>query len=241
MKFDKAVSLGLNCQCRYNISRILLNRTKLKKDNVSTKDPYDYGTHFFDWSVSPLDSVIKILNSDFQNTFMLENLKLVPLNENEQTVLDQGSGCEYPHIFEKTKFGNCSRKDLERDFEKAKQKIDPLVDKTKALLSSNERALFVVTGNSKAQDLLNLNSAIENYRDSNYMILHTTWKNKFGFEDSFRVENERFIVKPITHTPYPGDFNSWDEAFSDIDLELPLDKNPLRVTLAWLRKIALRG
>lgn len=221
MFFNKAISIGSNCQSRFNISRTLLNRTQRLNKGI-TKN-YDYGSYFFDWSVTPIKSCINILQNEFQDILMWDNLEIIQLNEKEQTVLDKATGCTYPHSFPNTQIGKCNYQLLKDSYPEVKKKMDYLIEKTKKTICSDMNLLFVLTGNHAVLDLKNLGRTIDNYRNSeNYKILYTPWVNKVNFDESLNIkEDKRFIVRPITHEVYPGHFPSWDDAFNDIKLDLP--------------------
>ena len=59
MHFDIAISVGSNCQSRFNISRVLFSRHSDDKKLFSLQDPFvksiDFGSFFFDWSVTPIN------------------------------------------------------------------------------------------------------------------------------------------------------------------------------------------
>ena len=227
MTFDIAISLGNSCQSRYNISRTLYLRARGRDDGFSIGENRksflvpDYGSFFFDWSVTPIRSVIAILNSNFKNVLELENLQINTLPNGLQTILDQATGCSYPHTFPQTEVGNCTPIILSESYGQIKEKYEYVVKKTIEVLSSDKHLLFVLNGNHSDEAVLEVCDAIELYTEK-YQLLYTPWSNWpiYG-ENSTLKKDSRLIIRPIKHEPYPGDFRSWDKAFDGIDLKFP--------------------
>ncbi|MAA72657.1 MAG: hypothetical protein CL679_13130 [Bermanella sp.] len=220
MHFDIAISVGSNCQSRYNISRVLFSRYSDDKKSFSLQDPLvksrDFGSFFFDWSVTPVHSSKQILCRDFKDVLELENLKIASLNDGTQTIIDTASGCSYPHTFPKTQTGECTTDLLEEAYPKVRDKYDYIIHKTKEVFRSEKKILCVLTGNHADNDVIELCDIIEKLT-SNFSLLYTPWENKTGFDEVDNTNfDSRIIKRPIKHAPYPGDFNSWKSAFNGI-------------------------
>lgn len=223
--FDIAISLGKTCQSRYNISRTLYKNKYGNDDGfyVNDKNNKDYGTFFFDWNITPINSVVSILRNQFSGVLEIENLCIKKLNNGKQTVLDDRYGCSYPHAFPETREGNCTYESLRKSYGAVKEKYNYLIEKTVNTLLSNQVILFVLTGNHAEEEVLELCIALEFYT-SNYKILFTPWNNKSEYLENYQTlsNDERFIVRPIVHSPYPGNLASWDEAFDGVKLRAPV-------------------
>ncbi len=220
MHFDIAISVGSNCQSRFNISRVLFSRHSDDKKLFSLQDPFvksiDFGSFFFDWSVTPINSSKQILSQNFEGVLELKNLKISNLNDGSQTIIDTASGCSYPHTFPKTQVGECTTEILEKAYPKVRDKYDYVINKTKEALSSDKKILCVLTGNHADHDVIELCDIIEQLT-SNFSLLYTPWENRQGFNEIDNTNyDSRIIKRPIKHEPYPGDFNSWEKAFHEI-------------------------
>ncbi len=225
MIFDIALSIGMDCQCRYNISRTLYIQANGNDDQFfigrNRKNVVDYGSFFFDWNRTPIRSAISILSSRFEGVLELPNLHINELPNGNQTVIDKETGCSYRHIFSKTQSGTCTSNDIYKEYEAIKQKYDYVKKKTLDVLTSEKNILFVLTGNHPHYDVLELCDVLSEFTE-NYMLLYTPWKNKYGYKKQSLLDQDlRIIISPILHAPYPGDFKSWDHAFKDIHLKTP--------------------
>lgn len=223
--FEIAMSLGTNCQCRYHISRILYIRANGSDDKFfigpRRKEVVDYGSFFFDWSFTQIKSTISILTNNFESALELENLQIVTSHNGKQTILDSKTGCRYPHTFPKTKVGEYTSELLCQSHGPIKQKYDYIIKKTQTVLKSDKNILFVLTGNHSRKDVLEVCKAIELHK-KDYKLLYTPWMNKPGYIlDPVLAEDERVIIRPIIHEQYPGNCQSWEKAFENLDLRIP--------------------
>ena len=229
MIFDLAISLGINCQCRYHIARQLYARahssTKgftMDELNITGKDS-DYGSFFFDWSVSPLASVIKLLNNGFDQVLQRKNLTIKAIDSDANTVVDTFTNFEYPHTFTH-KLGKITHTEamIDKHYPQVKEKYTYLKNKTLTALHSNKNLLFVLLADSPDYErLLQLSKALEQYT-SRYKILYAPIKNSAKFHVNDEIANDsRFLVRPIRYQEYPGDNASWADAFTGLNLLPP--------------------
>lgn len=220
MKFDLAISIGINCQCRYNISRTLYRNAfgSDKGFRIGSKllAEIDYGSFFFDWSVTPIHSAISVFENAFEGVLKCDNLQLRELADGTQTVVDVASGCEYPHTFPKTNVGKCSYELINSSFEEVSKKYMYVADKTLQALHSNAQILFVLTGNHASGDLCDVLSRYT----CNFQVLYTPWENMPGFS-GMPIQNPKVIQRPIQYAKYPGNLESWNIALHGIKLQRP--------------------
>jgi hypothetical protein len=223
VKFDIAISLGACCQPRYHISRILHvarhgNDSDFRIDEQS-RTSGDYGSHFFDWSVTPTQGLLKVLSSDFSGVLRLANLRIKRLNDGKQTVLDEATGQRYPHTFSGTGTGSLTEQALEMQYAEVKAKYDYLVAKTRGLLDSNRRILFVRCGFVGDRALAKL-LALLGARVADFSLLYVPWTRALKENDPSVMDN-RVIHRPSEHAPYPGSCAAWTRAFEGISLSPP--------------------
>jgi hypothetical protein len=223
LKFDIAVSLGATCQPRYHISR-LLHVAKHGSDadfrideNGGTSQ--DYGSHFFDWSVTPTKGLLRVLGSDFRGVMRLANLRILQLDEGKQTVLDEATGQRYPHTFKGTQTGSLTAQELAIQYPDVKAKFDYVVDKTRRLLDSKRRILFVRCGFVPDASLAKL-LALLGARVADFSLLYVPW-SRTAEENDPSVMDRRVIHRPSEHAPYPGSSAAWTRAFEGISLAPP--------------------
>jgi len=225
MKFDIAISIGRNCQSRYQISRTLYIRKHgtdsgfFLGNNRNTSN--DFGTHFFDWSVTPVDGLIKILDSDFKGVFRIENLDVTNRNNGKAQVIDRLTGLKYLHDFPYGKQGTINSEELPFYYPRVKEKYDYLVGKTKRLLASNNNILFVLCGRARDVQLKEIIRLLEK-KTSKFTILYLPWTNKnFREIGNDLQQHPRIIYRPIIKEAYPGNNICWEQAFSGIEIMQP--------------------
>jgi hypothetical protein len=223
VKFDIAISLGANCQPRYHIARHLHvakhgNDTDFRIDEHGQTSE-DYGSHFFDWSVTPTQGLLKVLRSDFSGVMQLANLRIRRLDGGIQTVLDEATGQKYPHTFKGTQTGSLTRQDLEFQYPQVKAKFDHVVGKTRRLLDSGRRILFVRCGFLPDSLLLKL-LALLGARVTDFSLLYVPWSPSPKMND-LSVMDARVIHRPGERAPYPGSCAAWTKAFEGISLAPP--------------------
>lgn len=230
--FDLAMSLGGNCQTRYNISRTLYLRREGNLDgfrlgeNANTAN--DYGSFFFDWSISPATSVTKIIERDFTDCLSLENLRIETTPSGKFAIRDTHTGCLYPHIIPNADTENDYYHNLLTRFSVISSKYRHLAQKTKATLKDAKLAkLLVVNGHNNLAEILNLYHAISAYAvNFSFLYAHAGAQN----DNTKALQDAGIIVHPIAKAPYPGDFNSWDEALSGVELKDPNQTSEARST-----------
>lgn len=223
--FDLAISLGSACQTRYNISRTYY-RTKFGTyAGFDSKSPpaekFDYGSFYFDWSISPIDSVIAILQDRFSGDFRLEDLSIFEQAGGSKSVLNLRNKCQYPHLLEGFDKKIC-QESLDENFSAIKEKYRYLADKTLQAMNSSKRILFVLNGNHARRSLENLEEALQGYPcKSAILYLPVKGRPEFSTDQQALLDSSIWIVRPVLHKPYPGDLNSWASAFEEIQLITP--------------------
>lgn len=228
--FDIAISLGATCQSRYHISRTLWEQyykgkqTEKFKVQMNRRSNYDYGTYFFDWIISPPESVTKVLREKFSRFLNYEDLRFELMENGIKAVKDLHTGLMYIHCFEGCINGDIDYKSLKQQIFTVKKKYTYLRQKTLSLFAQKIKILFVRFGTITIKEIEELIDIFDNkYKIENYNILYMPWKNRNSFpdDDTYFLEKEKIIYKPINWKPYPGCANSWDRAFENIILQTP--------------------
>ena len=105
-RYDKLVSIGRYCQTAYQLRRFTNNTT----------------ASFFDWLGTPHDGLIRVLQRDFLDCFLLENLVL---SEDGLGVVDQTNGIDFRHTFSNPRYSHSiDLKIFALNYEVARQKAD---------------------------------------------------------------------------------------------------------------------
>lgn len=225
MKFDTAISLGSDCQSRYNLSRAIFNQKFGTYDGFNQKNSqiknFDFGTYYFDWNISPIGSVIRILKNRFSEGFSLEKLEIFDLPNGSKSIINTQTGCMYPHLLQS--YGqDISHESLEKYFPEIDNKYRYLANKTLAALESKKNILFVLHGNHSADRLNELVATLNEFScDFKILLTPVSDSNNYSPETPTKLTDSNWIIKPIVHKPYPGDLLSWAKAFRDINFSLP--------------------
>ena len=226
--FDIAVSLGLYCQSRHNISRVLWERRTHRAEqgedfdlNGKTTEDYDFGSFAFDWCISNPAGIRKCLAKDFEGMFELENLTIANHPELKPSARDAFSGFFYPHAFSRPREGRLTLQRVAAQYDLAREKHDHVIGKTRKLLNSDLNILFVFSGTVGPKVLANLIGSLD-ARTRNYRILYCGWADDRQIIDVDAEEfGGRLISRPIEHLPHPGDPASWDRAFEGLEILPP--------------------
>lgn len=245
MKFDVAISLGSACQSRYHISRRLWIQ-KYGKKRVSEfalhehyKSRHDWGSFYFDWSVSSLAGVNSTLRSKFANVMVWENMKLEDLKqinpnacEGSKVLIDSSNGFSYPHALQGQQDGTLTYKSFELQFDDFKSKMKYLAGKTLDMMTPSKSILFVRCCYGNAKEFEELIDIVENdYNLVNYKILFCPFIPDPNSGDEHHAYFEKnvtaiehlapMIVRPIRRKEYPGHIEEWEKVLSDFEFTLP--------------------
>jgi hypothetical protein len=165
VRFDIALSIGYNCQPRYQITRIVEGRVSagigLAPGSARPMARRGYGTHFWDWSITPIQGAVRTLREGFGRTFLRENLTIEPgpTEASQNSVVDAYTGFKYLHEFTRSD-GRITEEAIEREYPVVRAKFLQLATKTTALLDSRKRILFVRYGPSRPSEVQELLDAL---------------------------------------------------------------------------------
>ena len=250
--FDVAISLGFNCNARYQISRFLSERVINNGPEFYLSDAVnldeaikqDYGTFFFDWLVTSSTALVRVIESDFDDVFLRENLKIIHTHD-WPAVLDVHTGIEYLHLLPWGRHHEMSQEVLNEIYESEYSKIQYLIDKTRKLISSEKKILFIYFGRLSIFEMYKLTSLLEK-RVKNYKLLHipfymNQWERigcyifRFKFRFNYRcggnmgyslsfLKRRIKLTKPMRYEGYPGKNAKWDKILKEYDLGRLIDK-----------------
>ena len=126
--YDYVIPLGGNCETSWNI-----------------RNYFGYSHAYpFDWWITPFDSLLKILQDDFQNLLNPANIEII---RNNETVI-----CNYYKILHHHDFKRDDQEkvieDIEHQVLTLRQKYDYLISRFRADASS-KKVLFIRNGDCK--------------------------------------------------------------------------------------------
>ncbi len=225
MKFDLAISLGLNCQSSYHILRTLYLRKFGSTTGFSIWTARDSGLGrgrcFFDWAVTPERALLHLLKQQFEGTFQPRNMRLKQLDNGKQTVVDDISGCTFPHDFAANRGNSLTQEDVLAVLPEVQDRYDRIKVYTINLMRSANAKLYVLYGNLSSDGLIDLFQMLDRY-DENYSILLLETKNRDGQELQHLPLHyrDRLITRQIRQQAYPGNIEDWEKAFNGIELAL---------------------
>ncbi|GAB2191913.1 hypothetical protein MAH1_35220 [Sessilibacter sp. MAH1] len=221
--YDVALSLGTDCQTRYNISKyIYLKNGGASSEFLLTekrKNVSDYGSFFFDWCVSTLEGVCRVLEGDFSNVLLLENLFIEETSHGTQHVVDKYTGFQYPHSFPGSQDNKLTYDILTEHYPLFLEKTAYIINKTRSVLNSSKRKLLICRSNDSCE-------VVENFLNlicSNYSNFHLVYINS-SKEDSFLSLLDKYHcvdLYQMTRQKYPGCYEDWENILSNYELTLP--------------------
>lgn len=215
--YDHYVSLGENCEAAFNFRRIL------------GKDI----SYYFNWLVTPLDSLIDIIENDFKDDFEIGNL----YHKNNQIIMitDKRYNISHHSPFKEIE-GQLSGSDFETIYKNHKDKLSLFKKRFRALAQSKLFVLYFIkagelTGTTnvrikcaKLRDIM-----LNHYPDHKFNIVVLQEKNRLELQwDEPRIFN-RYLDRFAPYNNVP-DYHkeSWDRIFS----EFPLNPGAMERTIA---------
>jgi len=121
--YDRIVSIGSNCEVTWNI-----------RNHFSTDKAYP-----FDWWMTPLHSMIELLDAQFTGLFDKKNICVPP---DLKTVIDKKYNIMHHHDFQRDEAGLIVSNKIEEQLSSLKQKYDFLAKRFKDDLDG-KRILFI--------------------------------------------------------------------------------------------------
>lgn len=244
LTFDVVISLGFNCNTRYQISRILYKRQFQESDGffVGVRERNgvefrDFGAFFFDWLITSFDSLFYILESDFSDVFLRENLEIIETHD-WPALKDRKTGVEYLHFLPWEEHDTLNECVLNERYFNEKLKVDYLINKTRNLLDGKYKVLFVYFGLASSSSIIKLLKILDGRVDDYHVLYLAFTDNTIKFEklrsyctyvkvmllklisnrffNFLSVNLAKLTIKPVSYTGYPGDERVWDNAFKNI-------------------------
>ena len=221
MKFEVAISLGLNCQAKYHILR------RLYLSRFGSADGFEVGalgklgiTHercYFDWCVASWHAVIGALENRFAHIFEERNMRIEDFDDGRQTVIDDAYGCAFPHDFSANRGVTLTPRHVDAMLPGVREKYRHIVANTIERMSSSQSRVYLLYGNIAAHALADIFDAIDRY-DEGYRLLLAGTNPERDYRQLAPRHAERLLYRPVIHAPYPGHLESWENALQDIDL-----------------------
>lgn len=202
--YDYYVSLGYNCEVAFQFRRVLGRDV----------------AYMFNWMVTPLDSLHRIVANDFEGSFLKENIEVTA---DPDMLLDRAYGIRFHSPFRKELGRDLSGPRFEALYEQFQGKIALFKERFRGLAASRHRVLYVVkTDEERARERLAA------FRD----LMRTRWP-EHDFEIlalQLRGKEEPAWPEPRLHNRYmrrfaptsdapDGHLASWDKVFAEFPLK----------------------
>jgi len=219
-KYEQYVSLGRDCQARYQIDQVFNSRSPV----------YEPSKSFFDWLWGAgMDGVIKTIGNNME--ISRDNL-IIKMVRDAPQVYDQSTGYYFQHDFKFTSEAYLNMEvathEMLNQLDSFISKYSHLADKTKRYFVKSEHVLFVYYGILSC-DLVEKFYAVAQHISSmdgvrppsllNIIPSNVAVDSKLErFKDSLcqrTVNNERVLG---TADEWMGDDMSWSKAFEDFTL-----------------------
>ena len=209
--YDTYISLGTNCEAGFQLRRIGHNESS-----------------FFRWTLSPYRSTFNLIENDFQDLYLPENLVPVWDNMVEDTkykisfhskLLSKQDQNSQQRVF-------LDSYDFEQTYQEEYRKIKYLVQKWYDLVNSDRSVLYIIKQEQhgskyNAKKLLDLFEA--KYPHHQFAIAYIQHQDKqdapWEYTKLHNIYFPRFA--PIDHADC-GDLNSWNELFTRFPLKQQL-------------------
>lgn len=220
-KYDNIISLGCNCEVKHAILRRLwidsfgndlgfsLRSDRLPKSVISR--------YYFDWSWSKntIDSVIAVLDYDFDLSFTSDNITFFETSNGRLEVMHKITKMIYPHDF--TYDNNILIKSsVENELQLVNHKMHAIAQKTLSCFTDSSRILFVLYDNSPFDDVLKLIEKIESkFPMLEFDLLWVFNDNRIKLHKI--IYNNHIVFKyKVNKVNSPGDLDGWFNAFDEV-------------------------
>jgi hypothetical protein len=215
--FNLAISLGMNCQSRFHISRVMWERGGNPPElfSLPSKDTakFDYGSFFFDWTwMNDLTGVISLLKNRFRNSFDRDDFELRMI-ESAYEAHNRRYGLFFTHAFQLASDPHAS---FSEQFEAVREKYTYLAEKTMRSMSKKNSILFVLCGPIDRGEFAQLFAVIrDTYQLDNPMFLLCPFSNG-PYRSTISFANDHVLIRPIEWERWPGSTTGWNNAFSGL-------------------------
>ena len=203
MRFDIAISLGEACQTRKQLS------IELEKRFGSDAGG---GAFFFDWLARDqgLGGVCRAITSGFElrrEDFTARGIR------GHVRLYNVRYGLTFQHDmrFAAAQPGPAADSELDAAYPALAAKYEHLARKTRDVLASNAKVLFLLCGKVTLAEAEGLALVL---RGVDFKVLHMPYTNR----QQAGVQHPDFIVSPIHFVTYPGHTESWANALAPFDL-----------------------
>lgn len=133
-----AVSLGEDCQSTFQIRRYLKEHVPVPSgwiDTASESAPQGFIPFPLDWLITPLQSLLQAIDSDFSGFLLRDNLEFVDV-EPAPYILDKGYGTIFYHFFDRNE-------NFLKDYEIVAAKFEKSLKNWRETLHSGKKIVFV--------------------------------------------------------------------------------------------------
>lgn len=201
--YDHYISLGVNCEAAFNFRRIL------GKDIA----------YYFNWLVTPLSSLHQILENDFKNDFLKENLYYK--GNQISMVTDRAYDISHHSPF-KNIGGDLSGEEFDVLYKSQVEKLDLFKKRFFTLTNSKLKVLyFIKTSEDNAKEKsIGIKNLIQNkFPNHNFdiVVLQESHKSEAQWNENNIFNRYLARFSPYNNVP-DTDSDSWDLIFKEFPL-----------------------
>lgn len=193
--YDAIINLGGDCQPSYQMYQNGLRKYALPFDSL----------------ITPCDSLLKIIEEQFDDFLNKENLELI-IQGNQKFIIDKKYNIRLIHDFK-------LEEDYLNDYEIIKEKYERRINRFMELMENSRSILFIrkVINLKQANRLAKMIEWLYPHLDFTILALDGTDEIKQAW-NIYKVEN-RFLRQPNPYV-WKGDTQAWKEIFQEMGLEL---------------------
>ena len=212
--YDNYISLGSNCEVGFQLRRWLGR-------DVAT---------FFNWLVTPLDALVKVIEADFAGVYAKENLR--PTGD-EEMIFDAGSGLKFHSAFRKELGRNLSGPRFDELYAESAAKYAMLAQRFRTLAQSSNRVAYLVktTDEEARHKTMAVHDVLKaHYPDHNFTLvaLQTSDREEADWGEA-NVRNRYLTRFADPSRAHDGHVPSWDRIFSEFPLRAEAVKRVITI------------
>ncbi len=201
--YDNYVSLGSNCEPAFQLRRLL------------GRD----AAFFFNWLVTPLDTLVAVIASDFAGVYAKENLQPTA---DAGMVLDVGSGLKFHSAFRKELGRNLSGPRFDELYAESAAKYAMLAERFRTLARSTSRVAYLVKtadAEARAKTVMLRDVLSDRYPDHDFtlVVLQTSDREEADWGEA-RIRNRYLARFADFSRAHDGHVPSWDRIFAEFPL-----------------------
>ena len=209
------LSLGQNCEVAHQL-RLWREEISQHSQLQAIDGRLPSGSHFFDWTISPIEGVIKCVETNFSHVFERESLEVTEKTDSNgyNYVIDRGAGIMFQHLFTRER-GIVSHDTVSFEYSERKEKVSYLIGKFHQVLDEVGTVVFLRRADDSWSSLCRLANAIASRRRSGDFRLVSIRQKPFTEDTNSGHPNIDMRIVPAG-PQWHGDTEAWRAIFTDL-------------------------